>query len=77
VSLFTVFAVVDHKSHVGEKLGKRVEAAIRKLNCRPSLIVESGEPAYAHYRKVRAIKLRPAQENRPREEREIPAEWAA
>jgi hypothetical protein len=30
VSLFTVLAVVDHKSHVGEKLGKRVEAAIRK-----------------------------------------------
>src|ERR1700689_4864764 len=41
VSVFTVSSVVNHKSHVGEKLRKRVEAAIRKLNYRPNLIARS------------------------------------
>jgi LacI family transcriptional regulator len=41
VSVFTVSAVVNQKSHVGEKLRKRVEAAIRKLNYRPNLIARS------------------------------------
>jgi LacI family transcriptional regulator len=41
VSVFTVSAVVNHKSHVGEKLRKRVEAAIRILNYRPNLIARS------------------------------------
>src|ERR1700726_2702837 len=40
-SVFTVSAVVNKKSHVGEKLRKRVEAAIRKLNYRPNLIARS------------------------------------
>lgn len=41
VSVFTVSAVVNHKSHVGRKLRERVEAAIRKLNYRPNLIARS------------------------------------
>lgn len=41
VSVFTVSAVVNQKSHVGEKLRDRVEAAIRKLNYRPNLIARS------------------------------------
>jgi LacI family transcriptional regulator len=41
VSVFTVSAVVNEKSHVGKKLRKRVEAAIRKLNYRPNLIARS------------------------------------
>jgi LacI family transcriptional regulator len=41
VSVFTVSAVVNHKSHVGKKLRERVEAAIRKLNYRPNLIARS------------------------------------
>src|SRR3984893_11557104 len=41
VSFFTVSAVVNEKSHVGKKLRKRVEAAIRKLNYRPNLIARS------------------------------------
>jgi LacI family transcriptional regulator len=41
VSVFTVSSVVNHKSHVGAKLRKRVEAAIRKLNYRPNLIARS------------------------------------
>src|SRR5271168_5576277 len=41
VSVFTVSAVVNHKSHVGEKLRKRVESAIRKLNYRPNLLARS------------------------------------
>src|SRR5271155_1671521 len=41
VSVFTVSAVVNHKSHVGERLRKRVEAAIRKLNYRPNLLARS------------------------------------
>jgi LacI family transcriptional regulator len=38
VSVFTVSAVVNHKSHVGKKLRDRVETAIRKLNYRPNLL---------------------------------------
>jgi LacI family transcriptional regulator len=41
VSVFTVSAVVNKKSHVGKKLLDRVEAAIKKLNYRPNLIARS------------------------------------
>ena len=41
VSVFTVSAVVNHKSHVGKKLRERVEVAIRKLNYRPNLLARS------------------------------------
>lgn len=41
VSVFTVSAVVNNKSHVGKSLRKRVEAAIRKLNYCPNLIARS------------------------------------
>lgn len=41
VSVFTVSAVINKKTHVGKKLRKRVEAAIRKLNYRPNLIARS------------------------------------
>ena len=41
MSVFTVSAVVNHKSHVREKLRKRVEKAIRALNYRPNLIARS------------------------------------
>ena len=41
MSVFTVSAVVNHKSHVREKLRKRVETAIRALNYRPNLIARS------------------------------------
>ena len=41
VSVFTVSAVVNLKSHVGKKLRERVEAAIRKLNYRPNLLARS------------------------------------
>jgi len=41
VSVFTVSAVVNNKSHVGRGLRERVEAAIRKLNYRPNLIARS------------------------------------
>src|SRR3984957_6516643 len=41
VSVFTVSAVVNDKRHVGQKLRKRVEAAIQKLNYRPNLIARS------------------------------------
>src|SRR6202162_4431027 len=41
VSVFTVSAVVNNKKHVGKKLRKRVEAAIRKLNYRPNLVARS------------------------------------
>jgi LacI family transcriptional regulator len=41
VSVFTVSAVVNHKSHVGKKLRERVEIAIRKLNYRPNLLARS------------------------------------
>ena len=41
VSVFTVSAVVNNKSHVGKGLRERVEAAIRKLNYRPNLVARS------------------------------------
>jgi LacI family transcriptional regulator len=41
VSVFTVSAVINNKSHVGKKLRARVEKAIRKLNYRPNLIARS------------------------------------
>jgi LacI family transcriptional regulator len=41
VSVFTVSAVVNNKTHVGNKLRERVEAAIRKLNYRPNLLARS------------------------------------
>lgn len=41
VSVFTVSAVVNNKSHVGKGLRRRVEAAIRKLHYRPNLIARS------------------------------------
>lgn len=41
VSVFTVSAVVNKKSHVGKNLRERVEAAIRKLNYRPNLVARS------------------------------------
>ena len=41
VSVFTVSAVVNNKSHVGKKLREKVETAIRKLNYRPNLIARS------------------------------------
>jgi LacI family transcriptional regulator len=41
VSVFTVSAVVNQKSHVGKKLRDRVEAAIGKLNYRPNLLARS------------------------------------
>lgn len=41
VSVFTVSAVINNKSHVGKKLRESVEAAIRKLNYRPNLIARS------------------------------------
>jgi LacI family transcriptional regulator len=41
VSVFTVSAVVNNKSHVGKGLRERVEAAILKLGYRPNLIARS------------------------------------
>src|ERR1700687_2992680 len=41
VSVFTVSAVVNKKSHVSKKLRDRVEETIRKLNYRPNLIARS------------------------------------
>jgi LacI family transcriptional regulator len=41
VSIFTVSAVVNNKSHVGKDLRQRVEKAIEKLNYRPNLIARS------------------------------------
>src|SRR4029077_12043097 len=41
VSIFTVSAVVNNKSHVGKLLRERVEDAIRNLNYRPNLIARS------------------------------------
>ena len=41
VSVFTVSAVVNKKSHVGKKLRERVEAAIRELSYRPNLLARS------------------------------------
>ena len=41
VSVFTVSAVVNKKSHVGKKLRERVEAAIQELHYRPNLLARS------------------------------------
>src|SRR6202007_404157 len=41
VSVFTVSAVVNNKTHVSKKLPDGVEPAIRKLNYRPNLIARS------------------------------------
>ena len=41
VSVFTVSAVVNNKSHVGKVLREKVEAAIRKLSYRPNLLARS------------------------------------
>jgi LacI family transcriptional regulator len=41
VSVFTVSAVINSKSHVGKTLKQRVEAAILKLNYRPNLLARS------------------------------------
>jgi LacI family transcriptional regulator len=41
VSVFTVSAVVNNKSHVGKILRERVEEAIRKLKYRPNLVARS------------------------------------
>lgn len=41
VSVFTVSAVVNKKTHVSKKLRERVEAAIQKLNYRPNLVARS------------------------------------
>ncbi len=48
VSVFTVSAVVNNKSHVGKKLRERVEAAIRKLNYRPNLVARSLAASRTH-----------------------------
>jgi LacI family transcriptional regulator len=41
VSIFTVSAVINNKSHVGKNLRQRVENAIDKLHYRPNLIARS------------------------------------
>jgi LacI family transcriptional regulator len=41
VSVFTVSAVINHKSHVGAPLKKRVDAAILKLSYRPNSLAQS------------------------------------
>jgi LacI family transcriptional regulator len=41
VSVFTVSAVVNGKTHVGKALKQRVEAAIQKLSYRPNLLARS------------------------------------
>jgi len=41
VSVFTVSAVINGKSHVGKALKQRVEAAIQKLSYRPNLLARS------------------------------------
>jgi LacI family transcriptional regulator len=41
VSVFTVSAVINNKTHVGKELRESVEQAIRKLNYRPNLIARS------------------------------------
>jgi LacI family transcriptional regulator len=41
VSVFTVSAVINGKSHVGRVLRQRVEAAIQKLSYRPNLLARS------------------------------------
>src|SRR5580704_6074687 len=41
VSVFTVSAVINNKTHVGKKLRERVEEAIHRLNYRPNLVARS------------------------------------
>src|SRR2546428_2647255 len=41
VSVFTVSAVINNKGRVSATLGRRVEAAIRKLNHHPNLLARS------------------------------------
>ena len=41
VSVFTVSAVINNKGRVSATLGRRVEAAIRKLSYRPNLLARS------------------------------------
>jgi len=41
VSVFTVSAVINNKSHVGAQLKKRVDAAILKLSYRPNSLAQS------------------------------------
>lgn len=41
VSVFTVSAVINDKSHVGKPLKRRVDAAIQKLGYRPNLLARS------------------------------------
>jgi LacI family transcriptional regulator len=41
VSVFTVSAVINDKSHVGKALKQRVDAAIQKLSYRPNLLARS------------------------------------
>jgi LacI family transcriptional regulator, galactose operon repressor len=48
VSVFTVSAVVNKKSHVGTRFRQRVEAAIKKLNYRPNLLARSFAKRQTH-----------------------------
>ncbi len=48
VSVFTVSAVVNKKSHVGQRLRQRVERAIEKLNYRPNLLARSFAKRQTH-----------------------------
>src|SRR6202158_995448 len=48
VSVFTVSAVVNKKSHVGKKLRERVDTAVRKLYYRPKLIARSPATQRTH-----------------------------
>lgn len=48
VSVFTVSAVVNKKSHVAALLRRRVEAAIEKLNYRPNLLARSFAKRQTH-----------------------------
>jgi LacI family transcriptional regulator len=48
VSVFTVSAVVNKKSHVGARLRQRVETAIAKLNYRPNLLARSFAKRQTH-----------------------------
>ena len=48
VSVFTVSAVVNKKTHVGVRLRQRVEEAIAKLNYRPNLLARSFAKRQTH-----------------------------
>lgn len=41
VSVFTVSAVINNKTHVGKQLRERVDEAIQRLNYRPNLVARS------------------------------------